>query len=185
MKTSARSRARSNRALARHGAAGMWIAQFAARPTEAHERAWTEPPRRSVAALTTHDLPPWAAFWDGDDIDERVALGYLEDRAADADRAHRAGVRAAVTRTLGLAPDAGAATIHDALCEMLAGSRAAIALFALGDLFGEHEPVNVPGTTNEVPNWRRRASRPLAALADDGDIRAVLKTTAAMRSERR
>jgi 4-alpha-glucanotransferase len=37
----------------------------------------------------------------------------------------------------------------------------------LDDLIGETEPVNIPGTHREYPNWRRKLMLPLEAIFDD------------------
>ena len=44
------------------------------------------------------------------------------------------------------------------------------------DLAGEREPVNLPATSTEHPNWRRRQALTLEELAAS----PVLRTTAAM-----
>ena len=49
------------------------------------------------------------------------------------------------------------------------------------DLAGESEPVNLPATSTEHPNWRRRQSLTLEELAAS----PALKTTAAMLAQSR
>jgi 4-alpha-glucanotransferase len=45
-------------------------------------------------------------------------------------------------------------------------------LAQIDDLEGETEPLNVPGTDRERPNWRRRNSR---AIEDLGESREVIE----------
>ncbi|MFC1938945.1 4-alpha-glucanotransferase, partial [Chloroflexota bacterium] len=40
----------------------------------------------SVASLNTHDMPPFAGFWQGLDIEERRQLGLLDSVCARAER---------------------------------------------------------------------------------------------------
>ena len=49
------------------------------------------------------------------------------------------------------------------------------------DLTGAVDQVNIPGTTAEHPNWRRKLSVDLEALPDTPLFRAI---TAALREER-
>lgn len=51
---------------------------------------------------------------------------------------------------------AGREALNEALC-VLAASRARILMVSLEDLWLERRPQNVPGTSRERPNWRRRA----------------------------
>ena len=49
----------------------------------------------------------------------------------------------------------------------LASSPCAIVMGQLDDIVGERAPVNVPGTSREYPNWRRKLSTAVEALATD------------------
>ena len=49
------------RAMRRHRLSGMFVVQYEWRPDS--RRPFRAPPRRSVACLNTHDMPPFAAFW--------------------------------------------------------------------------------------------------------------------------
>src|SRR5690606_25424028 len=66
-----------DRALDEHGALSMHIVQFGSFEPDA--RAALSPPRGCLAALNTHDMPPFAAFWRGADVDARVALALPDD----------------------------------------------------------------------------------------------------------
>src|SRR5437870_2806424 len=101
------------------------------------------PVKKAVASLNTHDMPPFRAFLDGTDIDDRLDLGFIDDKTARKERKQRAPMR----RALG--------SFH-AATRFLANSMANIVLVNLEDLWGETLPQNVPATSTERPNWRRR-----------------------------
>jgi 4-alpha-glucanotransferase len=61
-----------------------------------------------------------------------------------------------------------------AILELLAASEAPVVIVNLEDLWLETRPQNVPGTSAERPNWKRRSKRDLAALLDDGAVTAAL-----------
>ena len=72
-------------ALDRYGIGGMYVSQF--QLPDAPGRPIPLPHGRQVASLDTHDTPTFSAWWRGDDITLRHALGiHGEDQATD-DRA--------------------------------------------------------------------------------------------------
>lgn len=123
-------------------------------------------PRRAQASLNTHDMFPFAGFWEGHDIERRLELGLLDRGTARRERTRRRRARVALTRHLRREGFLGrgepstrgafqAATAH------LAASPARLVLLSLEDCWLEKEPQNVPGTTDEHPNWRRSAAHTL------------------------
>jgi 4-alpha-glucanotransferase len=68
-----------------------------------------------------------------------------------------------------------------AVLEYLAASPARIVLVNLEDLWLETEPQNVPGTTTERPNWRRRARFGLDDIRGDVHVNRVLQRIAQLR----
>ena len=136
-----------------------------------------ELPRRALATVTTHDMPTIRAYWEGRDIALRERLDLYPSAAAQNQVAgERAQDRAALLEALkgqGIAPqmpsrpqDAYSAALAQAMHIYLARSGAALASLQLEDLVGMVDPVNVPGTHREYPNWRRKM------LADIEEIRA-------------
>jgi 4-alpha-glucanotransferase len=131
-------------------------------------------PRAALAIAGSHDLPPLAAWWSGADIGLRERLGILADpTAADAQLRSRAADRKAfmtALRDAGLV-DARRALGRDELFTaahvFLARTPCALAIAQLDDVTGEDQPVNVPTTTHEYPNWRRRLSRTIEELETD------------------
>ncbi len=153
-------------AMREHGVLGMHVVEYAAR---AQGVALPHAGGDVVASVNTHDMPTFAAFWDGDDVADRVELGWIDEGAAAAQRQERAQLRANLRAHLGgatpLPPDADAHEAYAACLAELGASEAPLVLVSLEDLWGERLPHNVPGTWLERPNWRRRARFDLAAFA--------------------
>ena len=116
-------------------------------------------------------MPPAASFVTGDHIELRARLGLLT-RPLDAERrAADASVSAwrALLVQMGLLAEharPGSAAMTAALYGFLARTPARLIGVSLADAVGDRRPQNVPGTSDEYPNWRI----PLA----DGAGRALL-----------
>ncbi len=162
------------------------------------EKAWDgrffrpdEYPRRAIATVTTHDLPTFAGFWSGNDIElrERLKLYPSEEirlQVAD-ERAHDRRALLVALESAGLAPpvtDGGqdCAALSHAVHVYLARSASALVALQVEDLVGMTEPVNVPGTSNEFPNWQRKMSRALAEILAGDGVRRVLSDVQAARA---
>jgi 4-alpha-glucanotransferase len=57
----------------------------------------------------------------------------------------------------------------------LASSASAITMVQIDDITQETTPVNVPATSTEHPNWRRRLSMTLEDIADDPRFHALTR----------
>lgn len=145
--------------------------------------------RRAAACVSTHDLPTVAGWWSGADIAERHTLGLLDDAAAAradraADKAELIGQLRADGLLTGPDPAVDAAlpdTVAAALHGFVAATPAMLALVQADDLAGATEAVNLPGTDQERPNWRRRLDPPVETLCETPlarDILAVMRDRA-------
>lgn len=165
-----------NPTLARHGILGMYVLQFELRP-DGRPRP---PDEASVASLNTHDTPTFAGFWGGHDIADRVDLGLLDAAGAAAEWEYRERVRAATEAFLRQAgflgsDESGPFAVLRALLRFLGRSPASFVLVNLEDLWLEDRPQNVPGTSWQRPNWRRKARYPLEEFTQ---LPAVVETLA-------
>lgn len=144
------------------------------------------PPRsRMVASLNTHDTATAAGFWWGDDLRLRNELGLLPAEELERELRGRAEVRRAFFRALGLvgdpeAPEAAERVIA-AWYRWLASTQVEFLLVNLEDVWAEREQQNVPGTTDEKPNWRRKAALMLAEMQQDRRVKALLAALAQLR----
>ncbi len=146
-------------------------------------------PPMALVSVTTHDLPTLAGYWRGHDIDLRAKLGLLNSEEALRD-AHRTRDRDRLRlldalRGQGLpAADAGSeaelrggAAPSDELVRsiyrFLARTPAKLLVVSLEDVLGAEDQPNLPGTTDEHPNWQRKLPLDLDGLATDPRIRTL------------
>jgi 4-alpha-glucanotransferase len=131
--------------------------------------AWT---RQAAAMTTTHDLPTVAGWWQGRDIDWRVALDSAVDRLdADWERGQDRTRLWQAMRNSGAAqgeepPRDSPARAVDAAIAHVAGSACDLMILPLEDVLGLVEQPNLPNTIDEHPNWRRRLPGMAAELLD-------------------
>ncbi|CRD51657.1 4-alpha-glucanotransferase [Stenotrophomonas maltophilia] len=119
--------------------------------------------RDAVAMPSTHDLPPLAGWLRGRDLRWRARLGELTELpAALHARASEVQALSAVARGEG-------ATLEARALSLVAHAPSRLALLPLEDALGSRAQVNLPGTVNGHPNWRRRL--PLAWDPDAADAR--------------
>ncbi len=165
-------------AMQRHGLAGMYVLPFQIGNRNSTIRL---PDPSAVASLNTHDLPTFAAWWAGDDIDQREGSGQLSAADAADERAARRQERESASRFLSgqglLSPIAARSTeeARRAMVRFLGESPARLVLVNLEDLWGETEPQNVPGASSERPNWRRKARLSLEEMEGSASVAGALR----------
>lgn len=89
------------RAMARHGVAGMYIAQFAVPPEPPHRPQW--PGAGQLAAVNTHDMPTFAGWMSAADAEHRRRAGLIDDAGVTEVRRRRRAEVAALRAALGVA----------------------------------------------------------------------------------
>ena len=145
-------------------------------------------PALALAVAGSHDLPTLRGWWEASDIALKEGLHLYPgaDGAAEArqERARDRKQLLAALRAEGLLPEAGDVEV-DALVRAahsyLGRSRSALAIAQIDDITDEADPVNVPATSDERPNWRRRLSLTLEELGADRRLDALSETLAAGR----
>ncbi|RKQ39484.1 4-alpha-glucanotransferase [Enterobacter sp. R1(2018)] len=148
-------------------------------------KAW---PKQSMAVATTHDLPTLRGYWESGDLtlgktlglypDEDVLAGLYQDR----ERAKqgllnglhqygclpkRAGHKASLM--------AMTATLNRGMQRYIADSNSALLGLQPEDWLGMAEPVNIPGTSYQYKNWRRKLSTSLEEMFADDGVNKLLK----------
>jgi 4-alpha-glucanotransferase len=128
-------------------------------------------PRHVLVSSTTHDLPTLAGFWAGRDIEARRAAGILrddaqyerqkrerrEDKARMIDALKRAGLLAAEFPSEAADWPELTGELHYAVIGYLVSTPSQLMLLNQEDLTKEPDQQNLPGTTWEYPNWRRKS----------------------------
>lgn len=139
----------------------------------------------ALATVTTHDLPTLRGWWEEHDLRLRDQLDLYPNEEFK-NQAH--AVRQAERRNLMQAlvdaklwhwhadqplPEYSAA-LSRAVHAFLGLSNANIALIQIEDLIGMMDPVNVPGTHTEHPNWQRKVTQNTADIFAREDVREIL-----------
>ncbi len=165
------------RMMAKHGLRRMYVVQYEPLST---------PPVESVASLNTHDMPTFAGFWTGLDIDNRLNDGLLDGPGARQEREKRRQIREALVTMLkarGLLEEGEGdlAAVLKAVLGFLAESPAEIVLVNLEDLWLETNPQNVPGMPER--SWRNRFRYTLEQMRGLPDVADTLRMIKERRKE--
>jgi 4-alpha-glucanotransferase len=140
-------------------------------------------PEQSMSTLTTHDMPTLKGYWHCHDLELGKELGlYPTDEILHTLYTSRHKDKQAVLDTLHghhsvkgeVGRDANKVGMSKALSfglqvHMASGSSALLSL-QLEDWLEMDKPVNIPGTFNEYPNWRRKLSHNLQDIFDDSSL---------------
>ena len=134
----------------------------------------------SMANMTCHDTPPMKGWWQGKDIDLCEELGIYTPERAEEEREGRIHTRQAMINTLASInelPDGVnqwdehtpeySRDLMQRITFYLSRSCAQVANIQLEDCMMIDTSVNVPGTSVEYPNWRRRLTESLEAFFGD------------------
>ena len=176
--------------LGRRGILGMRVLWF-----ERDEHAFQSPSnwsRAAVAMTSTHDVPTVAGWWSGRDLEWRQELALIgDDQAVWFEYENRVRDRARLWNAFrdsgaaagempppeqpARAVDAAVRHVGRAACELMA--------LPLEDAVAEREQPNLPGTTTEHPNWRRRMPRATDRLLDEPEIAARVAGLAQARGQ--
>lgn len=163
--------------MVRHNVHRMYVAQYELTPSTRKPFRAISPD--SVASLNTHDMPTFAAFWQGLDVEDRLELGLLDRRGARSEQKARQTLKKNLVTFLkrggwlkGASQDMGA--LLRACAAFLSASPARLVLLNLEDLWLETQPQNVPNTLAERPNWTRKARYSLETFSKISHILETL-----------
>jgi 4-alpha-glucanotransferase len=141
--------------------------------------------RDALAAATTHDLPTLRSYWEARDIELRRRLNLFPSAEIERDiireRDHDRELLLSALRDQGINPAHPSAPLEPYTDELghalhlyLARSSAVLVALQIDDLLGMTEPVNVPGTFAEYPNWQRKVTASIEDMAARSDLKARL-----------
>jgi 4-alpha-glucanotransferase len=153
----------------------------------------------SAATFATHDIATLKGYWLGRDLAWRRDLGlYPSDAAGRQDEQTRSEDRRrlieALIRENVLRPEAAGqflstpaervdiTALGESIHRYLGRTRSCLALLQIEDAIGEEQQANLPGTTDEHPNWRRKLSLTIEDLLGNEHF---LRLTAALDASRK
>ncbi|MGC9422262.1 4-alpha-glucanotransferase [Vibrio sp.] len=153
---------------------------------------------QSMAALCTHDMPTLRGFWHCDDLKMGREIGlYPDEEQLEGLFADRLKCKQGILDSVawhgylpeGVGRDAQLVPMDSYLSEALqlhvaAGSSALLSV-QLEDWLEMDKPVNIPGTVNEYPNWRRKLSINLDELFAREDVNRIAAKLTEIRAKAR
>lgn len=151
-------------AMAGHGVLRSHVLEY--------ELAGGEPPSAPdagfVAGVNTHDMEPFAAFWEAN-RDARPRSALVERLTAE---------------RLIAGKGASLSEVQTAANRWLAASEAPVVLLSLEDLWHETGRQNIPGTNEEDrPNWRRKTRYSLEEIGEMSSVSDALTAVGHARRE--
>jgi 4-alpha-glucanotransferase len=125
-------------------------------------------PVQALAAVSTHDLPTIAGVWSGEDAADQRAAGIEPDEAA------LERLKGKLMGLTGLGPEAAVEDVIVATHERLARAPSALVAATMEDALALRQRPNLPGTTDERPNWSASLPLPLADVFADPLVSRVV-----------
>jgi 4-alpha-glucanotransferase len=176
-----------NKAMGRHNIQRMYVLQYEL--PSVFQRPLRTVPADEVANINTHDMPPFAAFWQGLDLHDRFALGLMDEAGL---RHEQHNLQAQKEALITLLQREGWLRQEDsddlqmiltACLSYLAASPAQVVLVNLEDLWLETRPQNVPGTGVERANWCRKTQEPFAVWSTMSQVVNILEKAGRLRGK--
>jgi 4-alpha-glucanotransferase len=121
----------------------------------------------ALVAFGTHDVPTFAGWRDQHDLAVKQALAIDAGESREQRRGALDALRDALKQH-GLD-----ALDFASVARFLADARSRLLVISMEDVLGMMDQVNLPGTTNEHPNWRRRLPVPLENLKNQEGLTSV------------
>lgn len=148
-----------------------------------------EYPYLAAVSASTHDLPTVVGFLSGLDLDARAAMGFYDmpetEQTARVQRRNAITALLAMLRAEGLLetspgppPALDEAEVCRAIHRFLARSACALAFIQMDDVVATAGQANLPGTTDEHPNWRRKLPIMLESLGTEPILHGIAEVMA-------
>ncbi|WP_413111904.1 4-alpha-glucanotransferase [Thaumasiovibrio sp. DFM-14] len=151
---------------------------------------------QSMATLCTHDMPTLRGFWHCDDLKMGAELGlYPDDEQLQGLFNSRAESKQKILDSIawhGYLPEGVGSNaqyvpmdryLSDAMQLHLAAGSSALLSLQLEDWLEMDKPVNIPGTVDEYPNWRRKLSHNLEDIFTKPEITALTRKLTDVRKQ--
>ncbi len=155
------------RAMACHGLRRMFVLHY--EMDGLAEGRTPAIPANCLASINTHDMPTFAAMWQGLDICQQVRVGLLDARQAPAaGRKREAAIRKLLGVLAAICPEVASAKGLETMLRCTLGwlgrSHARDVMVNIEDLWLETAQQNIPGVGDAYPSWRHRAAMTLEEL---------------------
>jgi 4-alpha-glucanotransferase len=124
-------------------------------------------PEKAIATMTTHDLPTFAGWMSGHDLAVKRSIGVDPGETDDDRDRSRTALRHALEHFEG-APDS-----YERVAAFLANTPTRLVSISIEDVLDLKDQINIPGTVNEHPNWRRRLPVDLEQIGSDQRLRRI------------
>jgi 4-alpha-glucanotransferase len=157
----------------------MYVVQYELSPD--NDETITPVPRDVIASINTHDMPTLRGYVLGTELKDQLDLGLVDQAAFDESLKARSALVQRVAHRFG--DTTNTRELLTRILAYLAESPARGVLVNLEDLWLEDRPQNVPGTSTERQNWRRRARLSLDEITRNDDVREMLELVERARSE--
>ncbi|MGB8567232.1 MAG: 4-alpha-glucanotransferase [Pseudolabrys sp.] len=131
-------------------------------------------PAEALATFNTHDLPSLRGWLDAHDLRTKRGLGLDSGESDGA----RAWAHQSLRQILAERAPERAGNELAAVASVLAKTPSRLVAIALDDIVGEREQINIPGTVDEHPNWRRKLSLELEDLEGNAQLRRIAEVFA-------
>ncbi|AZL86263.1 4-alpha-glucanotransferase [Aliivibrio salmonicida] len=151
---------------------------------------------QSMSALCTHDMPTLRGFWHCDDLKMGEEIGLYPDAEQLKELfLSRAKSKQDILNSVdfhgflpeGVGRDATFVPmdryLSDALQLHLAAGSSALLSLQLEDWLEMDKPVNIPGTVDEYPNWRRKLSVTLDDIFNRPEVNELTKQLTDIRAQ--
>ena len=168
---------------------GLWryLVMLFEREHDGRFRSPERYPAEALATFNTHDLPSLRGWLEAHDLRTKRDIGLDPGESDDARAwaqqrlwqalAERAGQHHSPLVGAGMQSDAGSspAAVNE-VAAYLAQAPSRLVAIALDDIMGEREQINIPGTIEQHPNWRRKLPLALEDLDGYGPFGRVADT---------
>jgi 4-alpha-glucanotransferase len=138
-------------------------------------------PNLALATVTTHDMPTLVGYWQEHDLTLRHQLDLFPNaQVADSLHQLRKGEKQLMSERLQLSENDDAGLIGQSHL-FVARQPAKLFAFQLEDLLLMATPVNIPGTSSEYPNWRRKLVQNIDEILQRPDVQQMMQAIHAAR----
>lgn len=143
---------------------------------------------QALIATSTHDLPTLSGYWEGLDLAlrdrlhlfptdkhrEDQVIGRAEDRARLLVALEKEGLLPAGLSVQAVPEGEMTVDLAVSIHRFLARTPAMVMMAQMEDVLGQREQINLPGTTDERPNWRHKLGLGLEQWEREPRVLAIL-----------